>query len=336
MGPNITSKTLTIDPEQGRLYRRTCHYPYQRHISPRNVKRLSGLMQRGVFVQGTPISFCALPDGTSFLVNGNHTLEAIIDCGIPQLLTIMVHEVADMVEVARIYSSFDVHQMRSWQSALHAYGLDQEIPLSCYVMPAVGLIMQDFKYSSDNIEANSSREARFTKMREYREAAVGMANAISGAPNLYRRLCLRRAVLGVALETFRYQAEKAHGFWHGLSHDDGLSKNDPRKTLLLFLLDNKITGPIENYRQSKAVGLAWNAYYRNDELSQLKPGSISSLVVAGTPWGSKKPVEQEEEAKKPGSVPPKASDEKSPFDTGVKFSSEGSTPVTLFRHRKAN
>lgn len=334
MGPNITSKVMTIPADEARMFRRTCHYPYQRKISVRNVKRLSLLMQNGSFVQGTPIAFCALPGGTSFLVNGNHTLEAIIDCGIPQLLTIMVFEVADMEEVARIYASFDLHQMRSWQSALHAYGLDQEIPLSSYVMPAIGLIMQDFKYSSDNIEANSSREARFHKMRQYRDAATLMAKAINGAPALYRRLCLRRAVLGVALETFRYQARRAHDFWHGLSHDDGLAANDPRKTLLRYLLDNKITGPIENYRQSKAVGLAWNAFWRNEELTVLRPGAAATLIVSGTPWkADKKPGE---EAGDGAAFPDAASsDDGSLFETGVQVGPDGATPVALFKPRKA-
>lgn len=336
MTTQVTSKVSTIDPEQARLYRRTCLYPYQRKISPRNAKRLSLLMRKGSFVQGTPIAFCSLPGGTSFLVNGNHTLEAIIDCGIPQTLTIMVFEVADMAEVARIYASFDLHLMRSWQSALHAYGLDQEIPLSSYVMPAIGLIMQDFKYSSGNIEANTSRDARFNKMRQYRKSATGMAEAISGAPTIYRRLCLRRAVLGVALETFRYQEKKAHDFWYGLSHDDGLAASDPRKTLLRYLLDNRITGPIENYRQTKAVGLAWNAFWRNEDLTVLRPGAASTLILAGTPWkADKKPGEEAEEGGARSEAPNDQASLDPMFDHGLQAGADGLTPVTLFRAQKS-
>lgn len=288
MNRKTTSKVVPVTAEEARHYRRSCHYEGQRKFSILNLERLRQAMEKDVFVQGTAITFCALPDGKMYLVNGNHTLEALAQCGITQVLTIVVIEVANMDEVADVYMTFDIHKPRSWMDALHAKGLDQEIPLSQYVMPALGLIMQNFRYDSKNVEANSSRNDRFRLMEAYRAEATAMYEALSGADAVNRKLCLRRAVLGIALETFKYQASTALEFWHGLAYDDMLARNDPRKVLLKYLLANRITGPIENFRQSRACALAWNAYYKANSLTVLKPGAGSKLVLLGTPWGTTK------------------------------------------------
>jgi hypothetical protein len=250
MDASLSSKLLTIDGEQARQFRLACRYPGQRKISAGNVARLSLAMQRGTFVQGTSIHFCALPDGKTYLINGNHCMEAVVSCGIPQVFNVVVIPVADMAAVADIYMNFDTHKQRTWQDAVRAQGLDQDIPMAEAVTAALGLVMQGFRYNSTNVDANTDRGKRFLLVRQYEAYAAQMHAAISGTPNLNRRLCLRRAVLGVALETFRYQGPTAADFWGGLAKDDGLAARDPRKTLLRYLLANRAHGGVENFYQS--------------------------------------------------------------------------------------
>lgn len=335
MGPKTSSKFMSIDADQAAHFRKTCHYPGQRKISEGNVKRLMLPMENGQFIQGTSIHFCALPDGTLYLVNGNHCMEAVMACGVPQVFNVVVLDVPDMDAVDDIYMNFDTQKPRSWQDALRAKKLDQEIPLSSFVMPAIGLIQQGFKYSSDNVEANTDRAKRFALMNEYRAAAGQIHDAIAGAPNLHRRLCLRRAVLGVMLETFKYQAPVAAEFWHALAFDDGLRIGDPRKTLLRYLLENKITGPIENFRQSRACALAWNAYYKNESLTMLKPGAgHPKLVLLGTPWGTTKRTQTMPPAPRPEITPevPEQQDARDLFETGMQTGPDGAKPITFYKH----
>ena len=331
---NITNTVALMTQEVARRYRATCQYEGQRSISELNIKRLTGEMERGTFVQGTPITFCALPDGKLLLVNGNHTLETIARSGIAQTLSIIVLQVRNLDEVAQIYAAFDIHKVRSWANALHAHGLDQEIALAKPVMGAIGLIMQDFRYGSQNVVANSSRDARFSLMRErYRQPAALMEAAIQGAPGSIRKLCLRRAVLGAALELLRYQPSAAFEFWHGLAHDDGLYKGDPRKTLLRYLADNPITGPKENYKQAKCCALAWNAWFRNQELVLLKPNTMDELTLIGTPWGTTEKTERMKPRRDIADLSEilESTGLEKLFETGIQVGPDGASPITLFK-----
>lgn len=331
---NISNTVATITKDAARHYRATCQYEGQRPISELNIKRLTVEMEGGTFVQGTPITFCALPDGKLLLVNGNHTFETIARSGIPQTLSIIVLKVRDMAEVARIYAAFDIHKVRSWANALHAHGLDQEIALAKPVMGAIGLIMQDFRYGSQNVVANSSREARFTLMRErYRQPAALMEAALQGAGRGIRKLCLRRAVLGIALEIIRFQPSAGFEFWHGLSHDDGLFKGDARKTLLDYLRDHPVTGPIENFRQTKCCALAWNAWFRNQELVLLKPNAMDELMVLGTPWGTTEKTQNMKPRREVADLSEilEGAGLEDLFQTGMQTGPGGATPITLFK-----
>lgn len=287
-----SSKFLTIDGEQARQFRTACHYPGQRKISEGNVERLSLAMRRRTFVQGASIHFCALPDGTLYLINGNHCMEAIIACGIPQLFNVVIIPVRDMAAVADVYMNFDTHKQRTWLDALRAQGLDQEVAMAEAVSAALGLVMQGFRYNSTNVEANTDRGKRFVLVRQYDAYAEQMHDAIAGAPAQHRRLCLRRAVLGVALETFRYQAPAAADFWGGLAADDGLAARDPRKTLLRYLLSNRVRGGVENFYQSKACSLAWNSFVRGEDLAHLRARVGGPLVLLGTPWAATRDGQQ--------------------------------------------
>jgi hypothetical protein len=367
MDESLSSKLLTIDGEQARQFRQACRYPGQRKISAGNVERLSLAMRRGTFVQGTSIHFCALPDGTMYLVNGNHCMEAVAACGIPQLFNVVVIPVPDMAAVADVYMNFDTHKQRTWQDALRAQGLDHEVPMADAVTAAIGLIMQGFRYNSTNVEANTDRAKRFGLVRQYEACAAQMHDAIAGAPNLNRRLCLRRAVLGVALETFRYQAPSALGFWGGLAKDDGLASRDPRKTLLRYLLENRAHGGIENFYQSKACSLAWNSFVRGEDLARLRTKVAGPLVLLGTPWSATRDGQQKfpdwlqpkpdmaapelpfrtgsDLQPKPDMAAPNARPDvqrtsKSPapeplFQTGVQVGPNGADPIILYRRRGA-
>jgi hypothetical protein len=346
MDASLSSKLLTIDGEQARQFRLACRYPGQRKISAGNVARLSLAMQRGTFVQGTSIHFCALPDGKTYLINGNHCMEAVVSCGIPQVFNVVVIPVADMAAVADIYMNFDTHKQRTWQDAVRAQGLDQDIPMAEAVTAALGLVMQGFRYNSTNVDANTDRGKRFLLVRQYEAYAAQMHAAISGTPNLNRRLCLRRAVLGVALETFRYQGPTAADFWGGLAKDDGLAARDPRKTLLRYLLANRAHGGVENFYQSRACSLAWNAFVRGEDLVQIKAKVAGPMVLLGTPWSAtrdgqqKFPSDMQRTSNSAAPLFPPDMQRTSNsaaaeplFQTGLKVTEEGAAKVVLYRSK---
>jgi hypothetical protein len=92
---SIQAELVLVTPDEARLLRDTCNFARQRAIRIDNVNRLLSEAQRGVFVPGTPVFICVLPDGSMRIVNGNHTLEMVASLGHPVPLTLIYAKVKD-------------------------------------------------------------------------------------------------------------------------------------------------------------------------------------------------------------------------------------------------
>lgn len=330
----VEVKVLTIGVDDATLLRKTCHFPLQRQISDLNVRRLGFEMEKGRFVQGTPVFFCVLPEGTQYVVNGNHTLEAVAYSGKPQALTFIFLMVADFAEAAAVYASFDVHKARTWNDALRATGRDVEMPNAGRVAAAVKIIMSDFKYSPGNIEAYSSRASRFELMDDYKETACLLFDAISGAPKTNSRIITRASVLAVALETVLYQPRAGVEFWSAVARDDGLSANDPRKALLRWLMNNKAAQGAATYTMTRACAHAWNTWRKGQSLQIVRPSTSGKFILDGTPWTGRQrdSDEPKPETERPKDAPSSVLTEI--FNTGVRITQTGSEEVVTYRHRE--
>lgn len=331
MDDTLTVKVADVDPQYARHLRVSCNFDRQRAITDLNVQRLGVEMKYDRFIPGTTVYFAVLPDKTMLILNGNHTLEAIIASGKTQRLVFIFKKVADVQEAARLYGTFDIHKTRTWTDALKAVSPDKKIALSNSVMPAVGHIMQSFTYDPRNVEANNSRGARFGSMKPYEEPASLLYAAMAGSPGPHKAAIRRKGVMAVALETLRYQPGPAAVFWKDLAHDDGLAKSDPRKVLLRWLLNSnsggKLTGATAANPHSRAAIGAWNAWCRGDALQHIRPHT-GPIIILGTPW----------DGKSDGQVPPTnpvpqepGGDLSDTFTTGVKVTEGGHEPVVLYR-----
>lgn len=314
------------------LLRKTCHFPYQRQIRDLNVQRLGLEMEKGRFVQGTPVFFCVLPDGTQYIVNGNHTLEAVAYSGRPQKLVFIFLHVADLAEAAAVYASFDLHKARTWIDALKATGRDTEMPMAARVAAAVKMIMSGFKYSPENVEANSSRASRFDFMDDYKDAATLLHGAMAGAPMINSRVIVRASVMAVALETLRYQPRDGVEFWSAVAKDDGLAANDARKALLRWLSSHKAQQGQAAYAMTRACAHAWNTWCKGQPLTLLRPAMTGNFVLAGTPWTGRRPDATDlpvpTDALNAAETGPRVAEL---FDTGMTVTDQGAVPVV--RHR---
>lgn len=288
--PAITSEVKLVSPELAKSIRAGCHFERQRKLSEANISRLAYEMSHGHFVQGTPIFFGVLPDKAMYLVNGNHTLEAIMSSTLPQLLTFIYHPCTDLEEVASLYATFDANKPRTWGDSLKAVGMGEKLPYAPQVASAVRMILANFKSVSGTAKrqgvatiANSKSEV-FAKLHDFERPARLIHDALAGAPGSNQKLLLRVPVLAVLLEIARAQPSEAFNFIKDLAADDGLKLGDPRKTLLRFLTNNYTTQGDDRFLMCRAVAQAWNAYYQERELQILRPGSMSNITLAGTRW----------------------------------------------------
>lgn len=282
--PKTLSSTVeVVTPTMARELRDTAHFERQRNISPINVDRLAKEMAAGQFTAGTQIYICVLPDGHELIVNGNHTLEAIHKCGVPQVLTVTRKAVMDIEEAGRIYAVFDIQKVRSWRDSLKATGRGDDIPLASSVLSAIGIIENDFAQGA--YQAGASRLDRINRMEDYREAAEMMAAVMQGGP-MSAVKCVRRApVMAIGLETFRYQPSLAAEFWSKVAQDDGLTSGMPERALLQWLRNTKVSGGITAQREHcKAAAAAWNAAFQGEDRNYIKPNSMTVFFLLGTPW----------------------------------------------------
>lgn len=282
--PYAESKVELVTPDRARRLRDTAHFERQRNISPHNVKRLATAMAAGQFVPGTQVYICFLPDGRELIVNGNHTLEAVAACGVPQILTITRKLVMDENEAGEIYATFDIQKVRSWRDSMRAIGADENLPMADTVLAAVRFIDGGFKGA---IDSTSSRVNQIAKVEEYRLAAQQWADAIYGGPTSSTKLLQRAAVAAIALIGFRYQPSFAHEFWSRIAQDNGLTNDMPEKALLNWLRNVRGTsGSSSRIEHAKASAAAWNAAWRGEKRTYVKPNQMTTFFMLGTPYAN--------------------------------------------------
>ncbi|MDP2619521.1 MAG: hypothetical protein Q8P46_05015 [Hyphomicrobiales bacterium] len=279
----VESTVQVVTPEVARHLRETAHFERQRKISEGNVKRLAAEMQVGRFIPGTQVYICVLPDGKELVINGNHTLEAVAACGIPQVLTVTRKQVADIDDAGRIYAVFDIHKARSWIDSLRATGQGEDVAMAPKVLSAIGVIRNRFEQIKG--EAFVSRLDRLNSLKKYKEPAELLSAVLQGAPTETATYVKRAAIMAVALETFRYQASQAAEFWRRFAQDEGLVAGMPERAFLIWLRNNRNTSGASPRRvQARAAALAWNAAFRGDEIKMVKPNGMAAFYLLGTPW----------------------------------------------------
>lgn len=288
--PRLTAEIVNMTPALARNLRDTAHFDRQRPLDVSTVARYANEMKKGWFVEGTPIYIAVMPDGQMYILNGNHTLEAIVLADVSVPLAVVYNHVDTFEEATHIYANLDIQKVRSWRNALQALEGDNATAFDSKVLAALGIIMGGFNISS---RSTSSRTERFALFEFYGTPAQLIANAIQGAPAQHRQYIQRAPVLAVAIITAKAQPSMAVEFWQGLVFDNGLVVGDPRKALLRFLSSNVVNaGGNARTLQSVAASLAWNAYYEHRQLEVIKPNQAKGVKILGTPWHDGLPTEK--------------------------------------------
>lgn len=277
-GPTASS-IVSMTPERAAKLRADAHFPRQRPIKSGNVDRLVEEMKARRFIPGIQIYICVLPDGTEYVVNGNHTLEAIIKGCFAQVVTVTRHPVEDIEEAAAIYSVFDLQSRRSAGDSIRAYGFTA-IPNSKAVYAAMPIISTNFIIGHTGIR---SRPEILEQMREYETEAVLFDNATKRNTD-GGSLTKRAGIVAVALETFRYDPESASVFWSNVcALDEDLKPGMPERALLRWMRANKTSGKLGQLENSRAAACAWNDYVQGKSVSFVQPNRMRSFFLLNTP-----------------------------------------------------
>jgi hypothetical protein len=200
-----------------------------------------------------------------YLVNGQHTLNAIIQAGKAAECVVTWRFVSEMPEVARVYRSLDVIKTRTIREIVAAGAWDELVAMSrkhCEkIIAAAGLVNRRFQRSKYYAGYWSrSNTHKFQLLTEWADEGRLYFEALSGCSSDAQKDFTRSAVMGIALVTLRECGGAAWDFWYRASHKDGLEANSPEERLGDFLARTpyRVVGNIDEY--AARVAAHWNGY----------------------------------------------------------------------------
>lgn len=264
-------------------------YERQRTSRPEHIKFLANEMRAKRFI-GNTIGVCQLPGGTQTLINGYHTLNAIIESGLTQSMPVEVFEVKANQDISKVYARFDRQLKRTRTDSIRVYGLEESFSLPPSILSrfsaASVVIMKDFTSGGGLSYVSDDEVILF--MMDWLTDCKKYLEFIKETP--LTQVMTMRHVFPIGLMTTRY-SDKASEFWGKVATDDGLYMNDPRKTLHDWLKDTGLSRDSNRKRQvtlpvgMRAVAAGWNAYAEERTLASIRVlNTTLPLVIRGTPY----------------------------------------------------
>lgn len=270
---------MTLTEALAAHLRTDCLYPRQRTLSAANISRLSFVMRRNEWIPEAAIAVAVLPDGRIWLINGNHTCEAVMRTGIAISVTMICHYCDSEEDAHRYYASYDNHKPRSPADHRRAMG-DDSLPMARHLFQAAGFIIGG--YEARMTPEVASRTMRSAIANQYADEGALLSASLSKGVSENTRVIKRVPVVAVAVETFKHQKDAAAKFWGDAAHDRGDVDHPSRAMIRQLRGFHNVTS--RTWRdQAKVVVLAWNAFMAGEKRMHFKPNQATAFKLAGTP-----------------------------------------------------
>lgn len=289
-----TIENILITPEMALEILSQSDHEYQRPLRKARVDFLAREIKAGNFLSNT-IAICIDGSGKKYLVNGQHTLNAIFESGIAVNLPVQTFYVASKGDVAFVYARIDKQQKRTRGDTFRAYDMENKLGMSYTAVNRYGacayFVLNNLKGSGEKGLISEFEVIEF--MTEWNQYAKQFFTSIEMS-NALRIPLERKEVFAVGLITSRY-SKRADEFWHYVATDDGLHIGDPRKTLRNWLIDTGIGGGnngqsrkkrlIRTVESIRCVVVAWNAFLEGKQLKVLSIKNPSlPFTINDTPY----------------------------------------------------
>ena len=254
------------------------NYEHNRPLSDSHVNFLAREMEIGRFTLAT-IHFMSVGNEVH-LVNGQHTLHAIVKSGKTQTCVVIRERDCTVADLPKVFMHYDIQRKRTFADSVRAFGLAEKTGVpEHFLNHAAASIKYGFSGFGSSARATHRRVDRGGTMRFlsvadlfeivplWKDEIKLIASAIEGGESEVTQVIRTAKVFSVAMITAYYQPEKAFDFWRGVAIDDGLSVGDPRKTLNKYIpktshKNTQIVGEVvPNDIVTMAVTYCWNAFF---------------------------------------------------------------------------
>jgi hypothetical protein len=275
-----------ITPKKAETWLQNNTFERQRSLREHHVLTLAEEMDEGNFIPHSAIVFAKLGNRL-ILIDGQHRLNALALAGVTIEMPVLIKNAKSMEQVERWYGCIDQGLKRSPRDAIKAQNLHEELEVSerhaARLSAAVKLIASGFQDGGKGHGIRTGGRSNIAisdLMRDWAKESKQYYSLISGGEKSNAHLFDRSAVIAGGLLTLRYNVEKAITFWEGISQDDGLRREDPRKRFLIWLQENKE----KISTTARAFSVAWRAYVEGREIKLLRPTEPTTpLRISGVP-----------------------------------------------------
>lgn len=285
-----TVEVAIVDPAKASEWLNTALYERQRRRAEWHVRRLSIEIEKDRLIPGTQIHFCVL-DGVAKLVNGQHTLAAIVKANKPVVLTVLRTVVLSEDEMGQFYGRHDRHRGRTPHDALGAMNMAAKLDLA---EPEVNAFSTGLRWIESGFrrlsvhtdpELSGSNDRIAESMMQWGKIAGLYFDAVRNAQHGMKGAFRRGPVVAVGLVTFKHQQDKASRFWSVAADEENLTKNDPRKALNDYLRKTTSSSG-DPILYSRNVAAAWNKFYEDGTLTFCRPSDNGKvgITLRGTPY----------------------------------------------------
>lgn len=280
---------VDIGPDEAERILSECAFPGQRKINLAHIQLLVSSMKTGSWLDNDQLTFCRLPSGELYLVNGYHRMNAVVAYGGSIPFSTRVLTAGNMDEVRQAYATFDtMTRKRTEGEVLDAmdiprkHGLSKAVATAVYqAAPLVAAGLRWYSYQTIP-EKKRNVTVRLSTAKDYWEAGRYYQDMLKGASGAHKRQMLRGAVAAVALVTIRECFEQAFEFWPAVANMENLSASDPRLTLAKALDTRKYPNSYPDGTfaiPTQDCAVAWNAFCEGRDLTVLR--SLSKFRLKG-------------------------------------------------------
>lgn len=282
------SRIIQIDPAVAWRILDEMNFHGQRRVKKGRVAERLEAIQTGSWEPAvSEITIAELPDGSMYLIDGQHRLYAIFTHGKPVRSGVKIVKADDEDHARRMYTLFDIKTSSRSESELvsaanlpELLGIKQATANS--VISAIGVIENGMEPTHQNSGQVNQFKFRHEQAVYWDREARKAEQVMDAADGAMRKKLRRAGTTAVMLYTLRHQPELAEEFWMGVAEGDALRKNDPRNKLRLDMLTRYTnTGSARQVIQQPA--LAWNAFFEGRDLKIIKCIEGAGIVLSGTP-----------------------------------------------------
>lgn len=299
--PGHSVELMMVSPDQARLWLNSRPYKGQRPLRPNHVEFLAEEMRRGRFRPQAAVVF-SVEDGSRYsLINGNHTLNAIVQCGKPQQVTVFHYQSQDEYDTAETYGAIDINLQRNVSDLFSAMYLKEELGFTAtqlnHVGASVRVIYGKFRWF-DSRSRRLHMDDFVRAIRDYSAAAHEYIEITSGCNQEIFHPATRGVTMGVALVTLKFAGEtigkdRIRDFWYGAIFDDGIKSDDPRKAANRHLLTTALAGNsragatkrVTPQYSARYIANCFNAFVEGRNITRTQvTDTLSPIKILGTPF----------------------------------------------------